>query len=175
MKYKDIDGKTGITTADREIIGRSIPDFTAGMMNTLSYKNITLSLFINSRFGLTARNDLMEVNGNSYAQNKMMIDFWTPENPINTYPKNQLNNGVNPEGAGFYEKADFIRLQDVTLAYSIPRRILDKAGINRLEVYANVKNPATWTTWSGLDPEFIGSQRAAPQVRQFIMGMKFDF
>jgi TonB-linked SusC/RagA family outer membrane protein len=175
MKYKEIDGKVGITTADREIIGRSIPDFTAGMMNTLSYKNVTLSFFVNSRFGLTARNALRDVNGNSYAQNKMMIEFWTPDNPINSYPKNQLNNGVNPEGAGFYEKADFVRLQDVTLAYKIPQRLLNRAGIDRLEVYANVKNLATWTTWSGLDPEFIGSQRAAPQVRQIILGVKFDF
>jgi TonB-linked SusC/RagA family outer membrane protein len=175
MKYKDIDGEVGISTTDKEVIGKSIPDFTAGMMNTLTYKNLSLSFFVNATFGRTARNYLMDVNGNSYAQNKMMIDFWTPDNPINTYPKNQLNNGVNPEGAGFYEKTDFIRLQDVTLSYKIPQRLLSKAGIDRLEVYTNIKNPYTWTTWSGLDPEFVGSQRAAPQVRQIIMGVKFDF
>ncbi|MDR0657756.1 MAG: TonB-dependent receptor [Mediterranea sp.] len=175
MKYKDIDGETGITTADKTIIGKSIPDFMLGMMNTLSYKNISLSFFINSQFGRTAKNNLRDVNGNSYAQNKMMIEFWTPENPINSYPKNQLNNGVNPEGAGFYEKTDFIRLQDVTLSYKFPKRWMDKAGINRLELYTNLKNFYTWTKWTGLDPEFIGSQRAAPQLRSIILGVKFDF
>lgn len=175
MKYKDIDGTVGITTADRDIIGRSIPDFTAGMMNILSYKNVSLSFFINSQFGRTARNNLWDVNSNSYAQNKMMIGFWTPENPINTYPKNQLNSGVNPQGAGFYEKTDFVRLQDVTLSYKLPKHWLTKAGIDRLEFYTNVKNLATWTTWTGLDPEFIGSQRAAPQLRSIILGVKFDF
>lgn len=175
MKYKDIDGVPGITTDDRAIIGRAIPDFTAGMMNSFSYKNISLSFFINSQFGRTARNYLRDVNSNSYAQNKMMIEFWTPENPINTYPKNQLNSGVNPQGAGFYEKIDFVRLQDVTLSYKFPQRWLAKAGINRLELYTNMKNLYTWTKWTGLDPEFIGSQRAAPQLRSFILGVKFDF
>lgn len=175
MKYKDIDGEPGITTADKEIIGKSIPDFTVGMMNMFSYKNISLSFFINAQVGATARNSLKDVNSNSYAQNKMMIEFWTPENPINTYPKNQLNSGVNPEGAGFYEKTDFLRLQDVTVSYKLPKPWLDRAGIQRLEVYTNLKNLATWTKWTGLDPEFISSQRAAPQVRSVIVGVKFDF
>lgn len=175
MKYKDIDGKVGITTDDRTIIGKSIPDITLGMMNQFSYKNISLSFFINSQFGRTARNYLKDVNSNSYAQNKMMIEFWTPDNPINTYPKNQLNSGVNPDGAGFYEKTDFIRLQDVTLSYRLPKRWMERAGINRLEVYTNLKNLYTWTKWTGLDPEFIGSQRAAPQLRSIILGVKFDF
>lgn len=175
MKYKDIDGEVGITTADKTIIGRSIPDITIGMMNMLSYKNLSLSFFINSQFGRTARNYLKDVNSNSYAQNKMMLEFWTPENPINTYPKNQLNSGVNPEGAGFYEKTDFIRLQDVTLSYKLPKRWLNAAGIQRLEVYTNIKNLYTWTKWTGLDPEFIGSQRAAPQLRSVVLGIKFDF
>ena len=175
MKYKEIDGEVGITTDDKTIIGRSIPDITIGMMNMFSYKNLSLSFFINSQFGQTARNYLKDVNSNSYAQNKMMIDFWTPDNPINTYPKNQLNSGVNPEGAGFYEKTDFVRLQDITLSYKLPKRWLNAAGIQRLEVYTNIKNLYTWTKWTGLDPEFIGSQRAAPQLRSVVLGVKFDF
>lgn len=175
MKYEDNDGEIGITTADRRIIGRSLPDITIGMMNMLNYKNVSLSFFINSQFGQTARNYLKDVNSNSYAQNKMMIEFWTPDNPINTYPKNQLNSGVNPEGAGFYEKTDFIRLQDVTLSYKFPKSILGKTGIERFEVYTNLKNIYTWTNWTGLDPEFIGSQRAAPQLGSMVLGVKFDF
>ncbi|WP_277466721.1 TonB-dependent receptor [Parabacteroides sp. PF5-6] len=175
MKYKDLDGEVGITTADKAIIGKSIPDITIGMMNMFTYRDFTLSFFLNSQFGRTARNYLRDVNGNSYAQNKMMIEFWTPDNPINTYPKNQLNNGVNPEGAGFYEKTDFIRLQDVTLSYKLPKTLMTKAGIERLEVYTNLKNLYTWTTWTGLDPEYISSQRAAPQTRSVVVGVKFDF
>jgi TonB-linked SusC/RagA family outer membrane protein len=174
VKYKDIDGKKGITPDDREIIGRRIPDFTAGILNTFNYKDFSLSFFLNGQVGATARNYLRDVNGASYTQNKMMIDFWTPDNPINTYPKNMYSS-VDPYGAGFYEKTDFLRLQDVTLSYRLPQALLRKVDINRLELFMNVKNLATWTSWTGLDPEYIGSQRAAPAIRSFILGLKLDF
>ena len=64
-----------------------------------------------------------------------MVDFWTPENPTNKYPKNSLDTSVNPMSAGFYEKTDFLRVQDVTLAYRVPQRWLKKISLNRLEVY----------------------------------------
>lgn len=174
VKYKDIDGKKGITTDDREIIGRRIPDFTAGISNTFTYKDFSLSFFLNGQVGATARNYLRDVNGISYSQNKMMIEFWTPENPINTYPKNMLSN-VDPYGAGFYEKTDFLRLQDITLTYRLPKSLLGKIDIDRLDVFMNIKNLATWTSWTGLDPEFIGNQRATPAVRSLILGFKLDF
>lgn len=50
--------------------------------------------------------------------------------------------------AGFYEKTDFLRVQDVTLAYRVPQRWLKKISLNRLEVYMNIKNLATWTSWT---------------------------
>ena len=174
VKYKDIDGVKGITTADREIIGRRIPDFTASILNSFNYKDFSLSFFLNGQVGATARNYLRDVNGASYTQNKMMIDFWTPDNPIDTYPKNSYSS-VDPYGAGFYEKTDFLRLQDVTLSYRLTQALLKKVDINRLEVFINVKNLATWTSWTGLDPEYIDSQRAAPAVRSFILGFKLDF
>ncbi|MDR3142270.1 MAG: TonB-dependent receptor, partial [Tannerellaceae bacterium] len=174
VKYKDIDGEKGITTDDREIIGRRIPDFTVGMLNTFNYKDFSLSFFLNSQVGVTARNYLWDVNGASYTQNKMMIDFWTPDNPINTYPKNMYSS-VDPYGAGFYEKTDFLRLQDVTLSYRLPQALFKKVDVNRLEIFMNIKNLATWTNWTGLDPEYIGSQRATPALRSFILGFKLDF
>ncbi|MDR1381063.1 MAG: TonB-dependent receptor [Tannerella sp.] len=175
VKYREVDGKTGITPDDRSIIGRTIPDFTASMMNTITYKNFILSFFINAQCGATARNSLRDVNGNSYSQNKMMIEYWTPENPINTYPKNLLSSAVNINDAGFYEKTDFLRLQDVTLTYRLPKSWLDAINVDRLEIFGNLKNAATWTSWTGLDPEFISSQRSAPALRSFVIGCKLDF
>lgn len=43
VKYKDLDGKPGITDADRQIIGDANPDFTFGMTHNFSYKNFSLS------------------------------------------------------------------------------------------------------------------------------------
>lgn len=135
---------------------------------------MTLSVFLNAQLGQTANNWLYDVATNSYRQNRLMANFWTPENPINSYPKNSLDTSVNPMSAGFYEKTDFLRLQDLTLGYRVPQRWLKKFTLNRLEVYMNIKNLATWTSWTGLDPEFTSDQRSTPQVRSFTFGLKLD-
>lgn len=174
MKYADLDGKEGITSDDRTLIGSTIPKCAISMMNTFRYRGLSLSVFLNSSIGRTARNYLMDMVGNTYAQNKLMIEYWTPEHPIDSYPKNATDTSPNPKGAGFYQKTDFLRIQDVTLSYRLPERWMRHIGMKRFEVYMNIKNLATWTSWDGLDPEFVGSQRATPTSRGFIFGLKFD-
>lgn len=104
----------------------------------------------------------------------MMVDFWTPENPSNKFPKNSLDTSVNPMDAGFYEKTDFLRLQDITLRYAFPQQWLKKITLERLEVYMNIKNLATWTSWTGLDPEYLTDQLATPATRSFTFGVKIQ-
>lgn len=172
IKYRDVDGINDITTADRQIIGRRIPDFTMSMLNFFTYKNFSFSFFLNGSKGITVNNTLLAENDMSYRQNQLDKVFWTPENPINTYPKNDLNGAVNPLKAGYYRKADYIRLQDITVGYKLPDNLVSKLRMQRVSVYANVKNLATWTNWEGLDPEFLANQLAAPQARSFVLGLK---
>jgi TonB-linked SusC/RagA family outer membrane protein len=172
VKYLDVDGINGITTADRQLIGRTIPDFTASMLNFLTYKDFSFSFFLNGQKGATASNVLLQENDMSYRQNVSDKVFWTPENPINTYPRSDLNGSVNPLKSNYYRKTDYLRLQDVTLGYNIPEKLVKQIKLERVNVFANAKNLITWTSWEGLDPEFIGSQYAAPQTRSFIIGLK---
>ncbi|MCA1742310.1 MAG: SusC/RagA family TonB-linked outer membrane protein, partial [Bacteroidales bacterium] len=114
----------------------------------------------------------------SYRQNQLDKVFWTPENPINTYPANIPDGSVNVRRMNFYEKTDFLRIQDVTLAYMFEKELIGKAGLTRLEVYASVRNLLTLTNWSGLDPEFTSTgavQRAIPQTRQLTFGIRTSF
>jgi len=80
----------------------------------------------------------------------------------------------------FYEDASFLRLQDITFSYQIPKSVVEKVRLSRAEFFINVKNLATLTKWTGLDPEFlaispINQQRAAPQLKSFVIGGKFSF
>lgn len=172
IKYKNSDGQADITPDDKQIIGSTIPKFLISLTNSFQYKNFSFSFFLNSSFGRTARNSLLDVQDVSYRQNQLKKEFWTPQNPINTYPKNDLNGSVNPLKAGFYQKTDFIRLQDITLGYQLPVSLAQKIHMHQLSAYINVKNPAIWTKWDGLDPEFIGSQLAAPKTRSIILGLR---
>ncbi|RZK10517.1 MAG: hypothetical protein EOO46_10460 [Flavobacterium sp.] len=172
VKYLDADGVNDITSADKQIIGRTIPVFTASMLNFFTYKDFSFSFFLNGQKGATARDVLLNENDMSYQQNTTAREFWSPSNPINTYPKNDLNGAVNPLKSGYYRKTDYLRLQDITLGYTIPSSLLNKIRLQRINVYVNAKNLITWTSWKGLDPEFIGNQLAAPQTRSIVLGLR---
>jgi TonB-linked SusC/RagA family outer membrane protein len=174
MKYDDKDGVNDITTADKQIIGSRIPKVNMSLMNTFTYKDISLSIFLTAKLGQTARNYLLDVATNSYRQNRLMANFWTPENPINSYPKNSLDTSVNPMDAGFYQKTDYLRIQDVNLSYTFPAKLLKNIFLKRLQLYMNINNLHTWTKWGGLDPEFLSDQRATPAVRSITFGLKLD-
>ena len=98
--------------------------------------------------------------------------WWTPENPINTYPAN--SNLSNPLGLGFYEDASFIRLKDVTASFELPQRFATRFGGESLRLYMNGRNLWTKTKWTGLDPE-LNSQRTIPLEKVVTGGFTVRF
>ena len=178
VKYKDLNDDKIIDSEDLSIIGSQIPLFTFGMNNTFSYKGFSLSVFLNGQFGALYPNYLKGTHTLSYRQNQLNKEFWTESNPINTYPMNAGDGSENTKRVRFYEKTDYVRVKDVNAAYRLPKRWVETVGLSRAEVYCNVKNLYTWTTWSGLDPEFVTSgnnQRAIPQTFEVLCGLKLDF
>jgi len=105
-------------------------------------------------------------------RNTLYRQYWTPENPINSYPSN--NNNSNPLSVAFYEDASFVRLRDVTLSYDLPTDLSGRLGAQSLGVYVNGRNLWTSTKWSGLDPQLAG-QRAVPLERTIIGGVNVRF
>ena len=133
-------------------------------------------MFLNSVYGMTMPNILYKTGVNSYRQNSYNKNFWSENNPTNDYPAN-VDRAVNPMGMNFYEDASFLRLQDVTFSYTIPKQLCQKAKLTGAEIYFNAKNLATWTDWTGLDPEFVqwDRQYATPQVKSFLIGLRVNF
>ncbi|GAA3619280.1 SusC/RagA family TonB-linked outer membrane protein [Flavivirga jejuensis] len=179
IRYLDADGDGEITPDDKQVIGRQIPDFIAGLTNTFEYKNWTLSFFLNMVSGITYSNELLYTNDIDLRENRYNVPFWTPENQSNSYPRNDRHANVNPRSMKFYRSTDFIRLQDITINYQFPSETLKKFKIENLELFANIKNLYTNTDWIGLDPEFyaptsggVSRQTAAPQTTSFLLGLK---
>ncbi|MCL5130506.1 TonB-dependent receptor [Algibacter sp. L4_22] len=177
IRYLDADGSGDISPSDKRVIGRQIPDFVAGLTNTLEYKNWSLSFFLNMVSGITQANTLLYTNDIDLRENRYNVAFWTPENQSNTYPRNDRSANVNQRSMQFYRSTDFIRLQDITLNYKFPSDALQKLNISNLELFANIKNLYTKTDWIGLDPEFSNSssqQTAVPQTTSFLLGLKLS-
>jgi TonB-linked SusC/RagA family outer membrane protein len=173
IRYLDVNGDGEVSADDRQVIGRRIPDFITSMTNTLSYKGWSLSVFLNAVSGITKRNELLGTNDNELRLNRYNVDFWRPENNSNEYPANKKSSNINSFEMDFYRSADFIRLQDITLSYTVPSEFINKYKLSNVRLFVNAKNLATWTSWVGLDPEF-SDQTAVPQTTSVLFGVNID-
>ena len=185
IRFKDVSGPDGVPDGkidplDRQILDSSLPDFTAGMTNNISYKGVTLSVLFYTSQGGQASNIWINPGTNFYQRlNQLDIPYWTPENPLNDRPSVGY---PNPKGYGFYEDRSFIRLQDVSLSYDFPKTLLANANFNSLKIFVSGKNLATWTKWNGWDPEHAAgydpygeASQSGPLMKSFVVGLKLNF
>lgn len=156
----DTNGDGKITADDRTVIGKTDPAARMGLLNKFTYKDLTLSFFLyavvggkNGYLGQNTNQVRPDDNGKRYNHFTEEADlFWSPKNPGGIYDR-AAQNGALGDKPHRYEKRDFLRLQDVTLSYNLPRTWMDKIGIEGINVYMNCKNLLTLTGWHGWDPE----------------------
>ncbi|HEU4642214.1 MAG TPA: TonB-dependent receptor [Gemmatimonadaceae bacterium] len=174
VRIVDVNKDGKIDEQDRTFLGDLEPDYTAGLQNTLRYKRFTLSAFLNTVQGITRANELLSTNQvfTEVRRNTILATYWTPDNPINTYPRNDED--ANTLSVPFYQDASYIRLQDVTLSYQVPESFAARMGMQSLRVYFSGRNLWTHTKWTGLDPE-LDSQRARPLAKIFTGGINVEF
>ena len=188
----DTDGNDTIDARDRTMIGDPNPDFTLGWQNTVSFRGFELSGLLQGSFG----NEILNLNrwrltGGDLATNVLRDRYenrWTPQNPDATYPRL----GVNTVGAGttdyndlILEDGSYLRLKTLSLSYALPARWLAARGVSAARVYVTGANVATWTDYTGFDPEVssfgVGNLNrgidigAYPAARSFTFGLNFTY
>ncbi|GGF22330.1 SusC/RagA family TonB-linked outer membrane protein [Flavobacterium limi] len=178
----DQDGDGTITQADRKILGKTDPDFRAGLLNTFTYKDFSLNIFFNTVQG--GKNSYLSANEPTYGgrrdENAQVFnflnntDFWSPINP----------DGVNPSyinapavSANKLYARNFVRLQDISFSYNLPKEILKNLGVSSLQLYLSGKNLATWTKWRGWDPETGNglADNGRPVLKGYSLGLNVTF
>ena len=156
----DLDKNNDITAADRMFLGRQEPAYRLSFYNNLTYKGISLTFFINSiqggKDGYLANNVRLYYRDDNAIRNNELtaVDFWSPRNPDGKYPRiiSGSHSKVEPP---LYESRSFVRLQDVSLSYNLPNKIIQKIKAQAVNFYVSGKNLATWTDWEGWDPETL--------------------
>ena len=203
-----------IDDKDMVEIGNMNPKNTGGFNVNASYKSFDLGMYFNWSYGNQIYNanklaTLYNLNkggglyGNKLAivkdsytnyqiQNGMLVKLITPDqlNTANvnaTVPSTFLQQGyVSDIGI---EDGSYLRLNTVTLGYSVPKKVLSKIKVTNLRIYGSIYNAFTLTGYSGLDPDVNTSQNinssryptpgldwgTYPRARQFVIGLNVTF
>ena len=185
MKLKNIDGSEDnkVTSADRQVIGNAAPDFTGGLSLSAYFKGFDFGANFNFMIG----NDVYNANKIEFTSSRkfynrnllnMMdvdkrwtnIDWATGElitdpdvlkavNAGKTMWSPAIGTAVFSDWA--VEDASFLRLQTLTLGYTLPTELTQKVHLRKVRVYVTGTNLFCLTNYSGFDPE-VDTRRATP-------------
>ncbi|HEU0111191.1 MAG TPA: TonB-dependent receptor, partial [Flavisolibacter sp.] len=188
------DGKT--TTNDYNeagnfVVGDPNPDWIGGFNNSFNYKGIELSVLFQGVWGnqiMTGAGGFMSASFDWFDnQTKDQLRRWQKPGDVTDVPQLRLGYG-NGIGASsrYIEDGDYIRLKNITLAYNIPTSLLNKIKLRSARLYVTGINLATFTDYTGWDPEVNTDYRAgnrnqgsdfyaAPQIKSVTFGLNLGF
>lgn len=193
--YKDLDGN-GIINAgkstldepgDRQIIGNNQLRFQYGINGSISWRDIAFSFMLQG----VGKNDKWISNdlifpyyyefGTVY---KHQLDYWTPENPNSKFPRlyetgtrNSNYNANIRQQSGFLTNGAYMRIKNLTLAYTFPTAWTKRFGVNNLRVYATGENLFTFDHMpKGLDPSLAnkGGGLGYPFMKSYSFGISLS-
>ncbi|MDJ1504477.1 TonB-dependent receptor [Xanthocytophaga agilis] len=180
------------TETQRVVSGNPWPSLVGGITNTFNYKGFDLSVFFNGQYGNKINfygvGRYSSANGR-YEDNQTadQLNAWTPQNTNTNIPEARLfyNNGAQPSTRFIYD-GSFLRLRTLTLGYTIPQSIINKAKISKAHIYFSAQNLLTITNYKGWDPEVNADDivsniaqgydfYSAPQAKTFLVGINVNF
>lgn len=165
IRFVDTNGDGEITTDDRTIIGNPYPDFYFGLTNNISYKNFALSFSISGSYGNKA---VYNMDNQLYTRARfrqfscdLVKPWWKsesdPGNGIAPRPNNLPTGGLRQRSDRFLDDASFLRVNNINLSYTVPRRIAQSLYLSNLRVYATSNNPFIFTKFKEFNPEVQNS------------------
>jgi TonB-linked SusC/RagA family outer membrane protein len=175
IRVKDINNDTIINDLDKVIMDRA-PKWTGALSSTLKWKGIEFSFDIYTVQGALRSNPfLYDANSGgslTAALNGIKVDYWTLENPSNTAPRPRQGTNDYIQSLA-YQDASYIRLRNLSLGYSFPKKLINDLKMNNLRIYATATNLWTQTKFLSYSPE--ASASAYPEPKTFVVGLNVSF
>ena len=183
IKVQDTNGDGRIDATDRVIIGSQVPDFTAGLTNRFSYKNFDFNFFVFARVGSTFRSGFHTAfNSLAGRYNNLNIDYWTPNNPTNEFPRpNQNQESPRDASSMQYFSGTFVKVRNVNLGYTFPDALVNRLKLSGLRLYVTAQNLFNFSEYrskyKGIDNESfdVVDQNQSPATRQYLIGINAKF
>lgn len=155
-KYTDVNNDGKIDENDKKTFGSPFPWLTYALTFQAEFYGVDLSVMFQGAYGNQVYNavrERTEGQGMDCTLSNTMKDVWTVDNQNGSIP-NPYGDAENmASSTRFLEDGSYFRIKDVQIGYTLPRRITQKAKINRLRFYASASNLLTLTKYTGYDPE----------------------
>lgn len=193
IKIEDINNDGRINAEDRQILGSPVPDFSGGITNRFSYKGVDFSFFLFGRFGSMIRSAFHTGGFNALAgrYNNLNVNYWTPDNPTNDYPRPNQNQEFPKYSSSLqYFDGTFLKVRNINIGYSVPQPLAAKLKMESLRIYSSIQQPFIFSEYrtrhAGIDPEtFIDGEQGveggvinsniSPAVTQITFGINARF
>lgn len=179
--YYNVEKPYSYSDKDYQILGHNSPDWTLGFQNTFNYKNFDLSVFAYVRWGQMIKYGMLgSYDPTGKANFPEYFNYWTENNPSNDFPAINANRSITSYTGYYalqYVDGSFIKIKNITLGYTLPKNLLQKAGISKCRFYATITNPFVWAKSDLLkdyDPEMNGSLNY-PLTKQMVFGVNLSF
>ncbi|MCH5248019.1 MAG: TonB-dependent receptor [Muribaculaceae bacterium] len=179
--YLDSNGDGTISTDDRTMLGKGLPDWTYGFNFGVNWKGLSLTAYFQGVWG----NKIYDASlrGDTPAKNMpgWMLDRWTGEGTSNKIPIYKMGDARNWQSSDIYlHDGAYCRLKNITLSYNLPSMWIRRIGLDNFRLYLSAENLFTITKYRGFDPE-IGSGTGIgidygvyPQARVFTVGFNIS-
>lgn len=150
---KQPDGQ--INNDDRTILGSTVPDWSGGINNRISYKGFDLAVLVYARQGQLLSSDFHNLGGNRWEGrfSAINLNYWSPQNPSNEVPVPRAGGQPLYQSSLRYFDGSFIKIRNINLGYTVPQALLSTVGISSLRVYALALNPLIISEYDIVDPE----------------------
>ena len=156
LRFVDVTNDGVIDGRDRTYIGSPIPKLIFGFNSSIEFKGIDFALDFQGQTGNKIFNGKEVVRPDPYNFEKHVFDRWTGPGTSNIEPRPSFGGYNFTPSDRFIQDGSFIRLRSVTLGYTLPATLSQKAWMQQLRVYVKGSNLFTLTRFTGYTPE-IGS------------------
>ena len=185
LKYKDQNGDKLINGADRVYLGTYFPKITYGITAGVNYKGFDLSIFLQGAGGVKGfvQGEILGEAGDKVGKpTSILLDAWTADNPTDKFPRvwsaYRQNNPLNTPSSFWVRDANYLRLKNLQLGYTLPTKTLARVGIDRARIYYSGQNILTVSKfYKWVDPEAPAGERGYtyPQVLVNTIGINLTF
>jgi TonB-linked SusC/RagA family outer membrane protein len=173
--YEDLNGDHVIDGKDSQVIGRSMPKTTLGWNNTVTYKGLSLNIFFQGIFGFDKLNYSYATGivGSTDVRQPTFADIqnrYIPGvNETSNIPAfSSTNENFIYQSSRFIEKGNFVRLKNISLAYTLPKAAVK--GLGTVRVFVSGTNLWTITDYKGIDPESTSNSSASDAIQNIDHG-----